>query len=136
MTIDLNPISRSNFETEVLKNKDAVRWFIWHARRKVDGIEFKSLHIKNKDIGVCFFIENNDSVEVGILIHQNSRQNGYGSKFIQQLIKDTSKPLIFHVSKYNLSSLLFFRKFVDQGVIFENLGEKGNSVFETSPSKS
>ena len=135
MTIDLNPISRSDFETEVLKNKDAVRWFIWHARQKVAGIEFKSLHSEHKDIGVCFFIENKDSIEVGILIHQNSRQNGYGRKFIQQLIKDTSKPLTFRVSKYNLSSLLFFRKFVDKGVMFERLGEKGNSVFETSHSK-
>ena len=135
MTIDLNPISRTEFETEVLKNKDAVRWFIWHARHKVDGIEFKSLHSENKDIGVCFFVENKDGIEVGILIHQNSRQNGYGRKFIQQLIKDTSKPLTFHVSRVNVSSLLFFRKFVDQGLLFESLGEKGNSVFETSPSK-
>lgn len=136
MTIDLNLISRRDFETEVLKNKDAVRWFIWHARHKVDGIEFKSLHSERKDIGVCFFIENKDTVEVGILIHQNSRQKGFGSNFIHQLIKDTAKPLTFHVSRYNVSSLLFFRKFVDQGVIFESLGEKGNSVFETSHPKS
>lgn len=133
MTIDLKPISRSDFETEVLKNKDAVRWFIWHARHKVAGIEFKSLHSEHKDIGVSFFIEGNDSIEVGILIHQERRQMGYGRNFIHQLIKDTSKPLTFHVSRYNLSSLLFFRKFVDNGVMFESLDEKGNSVFETFP---
>ena len=52
------------------------------------------------------------------------------------LIKDTSKPLTFHVSRYNVSSLLFFRKFVDKGLMFEGLDEKGNSVYETSPSKS
>jgi hypothetical protein len=136
MTIDLNPISRSDFETEVLKNKDAVRWFIWHARQKVEGIKFNSLQNDNKDVGVCFFIENNASIEVGILIHQDSRQKGYGSIFIQQLIKDTSKPLIFHVSRYNLSSLLFFRKFVDTGLMVSRVNEKGNSVFGTSPSKS
>jgi hypothetical protein len=136
MTIDLNPIPRSDFETEVLKNKDAVRWFIWHARQKVDGIEFNSLQNDNKDIGVCFFIENNESIEVGILIQQDSRQKGYGSIFIKQLMKDTVKPLIFHVSRYNISSLLFFRKFVDSGVMVSRVNEKGNSVFETSPSKS
>jgi hypothetical protein len=136
MTIDLNPIPRSDFETEVLKNKDAVRWFIWHARQKIDGIEFNSLQNDNKDVGVCFFIENNESIEVGILIHQNSRSKGFGSNFTHQLITNSTKALIFHVSKYNLSSLLFFQKFVDTGLLVSRVNEKGNSVFETSPSKS
>ena len=129
MTIDLNPISQTEFETEVLKNKDAVRWLIWHARRKVDGIEFKSLNSEHKDIGACFFVENKDGIEVGILIHQDSSQKGYGSNFIKQLMKDTVKPLIFHVSRYNLSSLLFFRKFVDGGLMYEKVNEKGNKLF-------
>ena len=33
-----NPINWKDFETEVLKNKEAMRWFICDARQKVRGI--------------------------------------------------------------------------------------------------
>ena len=39
---NLNPISSKDFETEMLKNKEAVRWFIGDARQKLRGIAFNS----------------------------------------------------------------------------------------------
>jgi GNAT superfamily N-acetyltransferase len=114
----------------VLKNKDAVPWFIWYTRHKVEGIEFKSLKSNNNEIGVCFFIENNDSIEVGILIHKEYRRHGYGKLFIESLIAERPKRLLFKVSKYNLSSLAFFQKQVNFGLLQMHPIE-GQVVFTT-----
>ena len=117
MSFDLNPITLSDFKTAVLNNKDAVLWFIWYTRHKVEGIEFKSLNSNQQEIGVCFFIDNNDSNEVGILIHQAYRHQGYGSHFIKQLIQSHTKPLRFKVSKHNRVSMAFFDKLVSAGML-------------------
>lgn len=117
MTIDLNPTSINDFKTAVLNNKDAIIWFIWYTRHKVEGIEFKSVNSNQQEIGVCFFIDNNDSTEVGILIHQAYRHKGYGSLFINQLIQSHTKPLRFLVSKHNRVSMAFFEKFVSSGML-------------------
>lgn len=117
MSIEINPISVNDFKTAILNNKDAVIWFIWYTRHKVEGIEFKSIYSNQQEIGVCFFIDNNDSTEVGILIHQAYRHQGYGSLFIQQLIQAHTKPLKFIVSKHNRVSMAFFEKFVSSEML-------------------
>jgi hypothetical protein len=130
MSFELHPISQNDFKTAIFKNKDAISGFIWYSRHKVEGIEFKSLNSNNKEIGVCFFIENNDSTEVGILIHQAYRRQGYGKLFIKCLIAERSKRLLFKVSKYNRTSMAFFMNFVNSGLLQKHPND-GQVVFST-----
>jgi GNAT superfamily N-acetyltransferase len=130
MSFEIQTISHVEFNQGILKNKDAILWFIWYTRKKIEGITFYSLKSDNIEIGLCFFIENNEAIEVGILIHQSLRQKGFGSIFISHLIEHRHKQIVFKVSKYNLISLAFFQKFVNRRQLNkEQLGV--NTLFST-----
>ena len=113
--IKIDQISRGEFKTELLQNKESILWFIWHAHNKVDGIYFNSLFKNKIHIGVCFCIINKYSIEIGILIKKEYRNNGFGSELINQLMRNREKTLKFKVSINNIDSLNFFQKFVNLG---------------------
>ncbi|HIB76681.1 MAG TPA: GNAT family N-acetyltransferase [Flavobacteriales bacterium] len=128
--IELNKISKSEFKAEILQSKDSIQWFIWYFNNRVGGIQYNSLFRNKIHIGVCFFIEKNHSIEVGIMIKKQFRNSGFGKTIINQFIRDRKKSLIFHVSASNITSQRFFQNFVNVGKLDIRQEEK-NMVFTT-----
>jgi len=128
--IKLKPISRNQFKREVLLSKASVRWMIWYAINKIDGISYFHYFNQNQSCGVCFIVNKESHHEVGILIRQSFRNKGLGKKLVNELIEKKEQPIIFTVSNSNSISKSFFNNFVELGQL-DSYQKECNTIYKT-----
>ena len=126
----LKPISRNEFKREILLSKTSARWMIWYALKKINGISYFRYLNYTQNCGVCFIINNESHLEVGILIRQSLRNKGLGKKLVIELIDNKEQPIVFVVSNSNSSSKSFFNKFVELGQL-DSHQEGYNTIYNT-----
>ena len=128
--IKLQPLSKNQFKREILLSKTSVRWMIWYAMNKINGISYFHYFNQTQNCGVCFIINKESHLEVGILIKQSFRSKGYGKKLVNELIEKKEQQIVFTVSNSNSISKSFFNNFVELGQL--DSYQKGyNTIYKT-----
>ena len=111
--IKLKPISKNQFKREILLSKTSVRWMIWYAMNKINGISYFHYFNQSQNCGVCFII-NKESVYT--VVEKMPEFSGGYSKMLEYLNNNIKIP----------------QSYFDNGVIgkffFEFVVEKDGSI--------
>ena len=104
--IKLDHISFEEYRSIILEHRGEMKWFYWSIQ-KDRGMSYLAVLHNNEIAGVVAIMET-DRFDCEILIENQNRRKGIASLAIRELQNRYNK-LTFKVSRYNLSSLAFFR---------------------------
>jgi hypothetical protein len=104
--IKIDTISFEEYRSIILKHRGEMKWFYWSIQ-KDRGMSYLAVLYNNEIAGVVAIMET-DRFDCEILIENQNRRKGIASLAIREL-QNRYNRLTFKVSRYNLSSLAFFR---------------------------